>query len=131
MATVSDGHHEPHPSDGEDRWKRAVQYTKVALSLAPDGPGSLVVQQIGTPPPPEKATSNWPDRETCQRVLNAVNEAWIAGKPSCLLDSSAASGKSHKPPYRASRLNGGTQTPSDSSGVAVMPKGQQRRSLAV
>lgn len=67
--------------DGEDRWKRAVQYTKISLSLAPDGPGSLVVQQIGTPPPPAKATSGWPDRETCRRILNAVNEAWISGKP--------------------------------------------------
>jgi hypothetical protein len=33
--------------DGEDRWKRSVSYSKIALSVLPDGPSSLVVDRIG------------------------------------------------------------------------------------
>jgi hypothetical protein len=67
--------------DGEDRWKRAISYKKVPLSILPDGPSSLVVEQIGAPPPIAPRTSGWPDRDTCRRVVNAIEEAWISGKP--------------------------------------------------
>jgi hypothetical protein len=66
--------------DGEDRWKRAVRYKKVDLSMFPDGPSSLVVESIGESK--EAAQGGvWPDKDTCRRVLNAINEAWISGKP--------------------------------------------------
>jgi hypothetical protein len=67
--------------DGEDGWKRSVSYQKMALSVLPDGPSSLVVERIGTAPAPRHESSNWPDKETCRRVLSALNEAWIAGNP--------------------------------------------------
>jgi hypothetical protein len=67
--------------DGEDQWKRSVAYSKIALSVLPDGPSSLVVQRIGNAPPARAVASGWPDKETCRRVLNAINEAWITGKP--------------------------------------------------
>jgi hypothetical protein len=67
--------------DGEDRWKRAIRYKKVELSIMPEGPTSLVVESIGEPPVEAKAQSGWPDKETCQRVLAAIREAWFTGKP--------------------------------------------------
>jgi hypothetical protein len=67
--------------DGEDGWKRSVSYQKMALSVAPDGPSSLVVERISSAPAPRNGASNWPDKETCRRVLSALNEAWIAGNP--------------------------------------------------
>jgi hypothetical protein len=67
--------------DGEDRWKRAIRYKKVELSIMPEGPTSLVVESIGEPAAEAKKQSGWPDDETCQRVLAAVREAWFNGKP--------------------------------------------------
>ena len=67
--------------DGEDGWKRSVSYSKIALSVLPDGPASLVVDRIGNTPPARPEGLVWPDKETCRRVLNALNEAWIAGNP--------------------------------------------------
>ena len=67
--------------DGEDRWKRAIQYSKIALSVLPEGPSSLVVQQIGNAPAAQPKTNGWPDRDTCKRVLVDINDAWISGKP--------------------------------------------------
>lgn len=66
--------------DSEDGWKRSVSYSKIALSVSPDGPSSLIVERIGAQPA-ERPSSGWPPRETCVRVVNAINEAWIAGKP--------------------------------------------------
>jgi hypothetical protein len=67
--------------DGEDGWKRAVSYSKIALSILPDGPSSLVVGRIGTAPVAASQGNGWPDKEMCRRVISAINEAWIAGKP--------------------------------------------------
>jgi hypothetical protein len=67
--------------DGEDRWKRSVSYSKIALSVLPDGPASLVVDRIGSTPPARPQGNGWPDKEVCRRVLHAIGEAWIAGKP--------------------------------------------------
>jgi hypothetical protein len=66
--------------DGEDRWKRAVKYQKVELSIVPDGPSSLVVESIGESKEAAQG-AGWPDREMCRRVLNAIEEAWHQGKP--------------------------------------------------
>lgn len=67
--------------DGEDRWKRSVSYSKIALSIAPDGPSSLVVERIAIPGAVQKRGSAWPDTYTCNRVLNFVREAWDSGNP--------------------------------------------------
>lgn len=68
--------------DGEDRWKRSVSYSKIALSVLPDGPSSLVVQRIGNAPVArQEASSGWPDKDVCRRILSDINEAWISGKP--------------------------------------------------
>ncbi len=67
--------------DGEDRWKRSVSYSKIALSILPDGPASLVVDRIGDAPPARPQGSGWPDKDMCRRVISAINEAWITGKP--------------------------------------------------
>lgn len=67
--------------DGEDRWKRAIQYEKVPLSILPEGPSSLVVKQIGDAPPPAVRTNGWPDKDVCRRILAAIHEAWMSGKP--------------------------------------------------
>ena len=68
--------------DGEDRWKRSVTYKKIILASIGDEPSSLVVSKIDTcQNNTSKASSKWPDKETCRRVLNAANEAWCAGDP--------------------------------------------------
>lgn len=66
--------------DGEDRWKRAVRYKKVDLSIMPEGPTSLVVESIGQSKETPQG-DRWPDKETCRRIINAINEAWITKKP--------------------------------------------------
>ncbi|MDE5451310.1 AAA family ATPase [Bradyrhizobium sp. CSA112] len=65
--------------DGEDRWKRSVRYKKVELSIMPEGPTSLVVEAIGEPA--KQQNEGWPDKDTCRRVVRAIDEAWISGKP--------------------------------------------------
>jgi hypothetical protein len=67
--------------DAEDGWKRSISYAKVPLSIMPEGPSSLVVERIGVAPKAQPKPSNWPDKETCRRILSEVNEAWISGKP--------------------------------------------------
>lgn len=67
--------------DSEDGWKKSVSYSKIALSIAADGPSSLIVERIGTPSRATTQGNGWPEKETCRRVLNAINEAWISGKP--------------------------------------------------
>lgn len=68
--------------DGEDRWKRSVTYQKMALSIAPDGPSSLVVERIGTAAPTtRKEGANWPDRDICRQIMAAIDEQWTNGKP--------------------------------------------------
>jgi hypothetical protein len=67
--------------DGEDRWKRSVSYSKIALSVLPDGPSSLVVDRIGNAPPAQPRGSGWPDKDVCRRVLADLNDAWTVGKP--------------------------------------------------
>lgn len=67
--------------DAEDGWKRAVSYSKIALSVVEDGPSSLVVERIGVPGATLKKSSAWPDAYMCQRVLNFVREAWDSGSP--------------------------------------------------
>lgn len=67
--------------DAEDGWKRSVSYAKIQLAIDPEGPSSLVVERIGDTPPPAKADSGWPDKDTCRRIISAINEAWISGKP--------------------------------------------------
>ncbi len=67
--------------DGEDRWKRAVSYKKVELSIMPEGPSSLVVESIGPANEKVQKGAGWPDKDTCRRVINAMDEAWISGKP--------------------------------------------------
>jgi hypothetical protein len=65
--------------DGEDRWKRAISYEKVALSILPDGPSSLVVAKIDKPP--KAGGDGLPDHATCRRMLSFIREAWDSGKP--------------------------------------------------
>lgn len=67
--------------DAEDGWKKAVAYSKIALSVLEDGPSSLVVERIGHAAPPQQRATSWPDKDTCRRILSALNEAWIAGDP--------------------------------------------------
>jgi hypothetical protein len=67
--------------DSEDGWRRSIRYSKIALSVSPDGPSSLVVQSIGESKAEPEVNSKWPDKETCQRVLGAIREAWFSGKP--------------------------------------------------
>lgn len=65
--------------DGEDRWKRAITYEKVPLTLLDEGPSSLVVGSIVESRKGSKA--ELPSRELCKRILNAVAEAWHQGQP--------------------------------------------------
>lgn len=65
--------------DGEDRWKRAVKYERVPLTLLDEGPSSLVVSSIAESK--ASAALKLPPRETCKRILNAVAEAWHQGQP--------------------------------------------------
>jgi len=67
--------------DAEDGWKKAISYSKIALSIAPDGPSSLIVNSIGSPVAVAQDRNKWPDKETCSRVLAAIREAWFTGKP--------------------------------------------------
>jgi hypothetical protein len=90
--------------DGEDRWKRAVRYKKVELSIMPEGPTSLVVESIGEAPAENKAQSGWPDKETCQRVLAAIREAWFTGKPWSNQPNTKAEGR-FAPKLISSRFN--------------------------
>lgn len=78
--------------DGEDRWKRAVRYKKIDLSIMPEGPTSLVVESIGASQEAQKS-NGWPDKETCRRALNAINEAWISQKPWSFEPQSKRSGR--------------------------------------
>lgn len=63
--------------DGEDGWKRSIRYESVGLT--PES-GSLVVGEIGGAPV-KKSGLNLPEKETCRRILNAINEAWLSGSP--------------------------------------------------
>lgn len=67
--------------DAEDGWKKAVGYSKIALSVAADGPSSLVVRSIGEAAEKVQGGAQWPDKLKCQRVLAAIREAWFLGKP--------------------------------------------------
>ena len=62
--------------DGEDGWKRAIRYENVGLT---EESGSLVVAEMGGAPA-VKAPS-LPPRDTCRRILNAIDEAWRSGHP--------------------------------------------------
>lgn len=64
--------------DGEDRWKRAVKYKKVELSIAPEGPTSLVVEDISSL---KNTVSGLPSREVCKRILAFIHEEWNSGQP--------------------------------------------------
>jgi hypothetical protein len=64
--------------DGEDRCKRSISYKKMTLSIFPDGPTSLVVDDISS----SKATGpTWPESEMCDRILAFINEEWCSGNP--------------------------------------------------
>jgi hypothetical protein len=67
--------------DGEDRWNRTITYKKVPLSILPEGPSSLVVERIGTPPPAAARGNGWPDKDVCRRVLADISSDWESGKP--------------------------------------------------
>ena len=64
--------------DAEDGWKRSISYTKIPVGIEAS---SLVVEQIGTAIAPQNREASWPDKDTCRRILSALNEAWIAGDP--------------------------------------------------
>lgn len=64
--------------DGEDRWKRSVRYKKVELSIMPEGPTSLVVEEISTV---KNTVSGLPPIDVCRRVLAFIHEEWSAGQP--------------------------------------------------
>jgi hypothetical protein len=91
--------------DGEDRWKRAVKYKKVELSIMPEGPTSLVVESIGDSLAAQKV-SGWPDKDTCRRIVNAINEAWISSKPWSFEPQSKRSGR-----YAPALISRGFQVP--------------------
>jgi hypothetical protein len=42
-----------------------------------DAGPTVSAADAGQPEP----SSKWPDKETCQRVLGAIREAWFSGKP--------------------------------------------------
>lgn len=68
--------------DGEDGWKRSVNYSRIALSIDPDGPSSLVVSKIETAEAaPKAAGEGWPARDVCRQIVAAIDEQWQAGKP--------------------------------------------------
>lgn len=66
--------------DGEDRWSKAVAYQKVPLTMLDEGPSSLVVSKIGDSEKIDRG-NGWPDRESCKRVINAIDLAWAKGEP--------------------------------------------------
>lgn len=74
--------------DGEDNWKRAVRYEKIAT-----GPteSSLVVKSIGGPA--AETTSNLPPRETCRAILDMVRRHWDEKHPLNHTAQAKASGK--------------------------------------
>jgi hypothetical protein len=65
--------------DGEDRWKRTVNYEKVELSILPDGPSSLVVAAIDKPG--KAGGDGLPDRAMCNRILTLIDNHWMDAKP--------------------------------------------------
>jgi hypothetical protein len=76
--------------DGEDRWKRSVNYEKVMLSITPDGPSSLVVAKIDEP---SAMGDDGPDRALCRRMINFIGEHWASGKPLSLAKNTRDSGR--------------------------------------
>ena len=67
--------------DGEDGWKRSVAYRKVALGTLEADEGSLVVERIGDHQETMRDARKWPDKDTCNRILRAVDDAWKMGRP--------------------------------------------------
>ena len=63
--------------DGEDRWKRGIKYERIPLTLAAEGPASLVVGAIGD----VGERAKLPSRDTCKRILAAIDAAWRQGSP--------------------------------------------------
>lgn len=62
--------------DGEDRWKRQVHFEQVAFGVAGS---SLVVASVNDT---KAKQGGWiPPRDTCERMLKAIGEAWDAGQP--------------------------------------------------
>jgi hypothetical protein len=62
--------------DSEDGWEDFFEVTKVELGDIA-GRASLCLDKADTPPP----QSGWPDKDTCQRILDAMAEAWRNAKP--------------------------------------------------
>lgn len=61
--------------DAEDGWENFFKVTKVDLGDIA-GRTSLVLDRADAPP-----RDNWPPKETLRRVLFAIEEAWLEGKP--------------------------------------------------
>ena len=61
----------------EDGWEQHFKVQKIQLGDI-GGNQSLVVEPTDQAP---KEDSNWPDTETCRRILSAITEAWFSGNP--------------------------------------------------
>lgn len=67
--------------DGEDDFSLTYRLELVQLGHVDPTISSLVVVPEEGLKAPAKEGKGWPDLATCRRVLNAINEAWIAGRP--------------------------------------------------
>jgi len=74
----------------EDGWEQHFKVEKVQLGDI-GGHQSLVVE--ASDPPAANSSSTWPSKETCQRVLAAIREAWYSGNPWSTAPQSKRSGR--------------------------------------
>jgi hypothetical protein len=64
----------------QDGWKQHFRLDVVACGDI-SGNSSLVASPAQEAAPEQKQPSTWPDKETCRRILSALEKAWAAGKP--------------------------------------------------
>jgi hypothetical protein len=62
----------------EDGWKQPFTLEQVAVGDIA-GTTSLVAKACPTPAP--DGDDGWPDKDTCRRIMAAIEAAWITGKP--------------------------------------------------
>jgi hypothetical protein len=63
--------------DAEDGWEQPFKVTEVSCG-ALSAKKSLVVERSQAP---VSKKAGWPDKDTCRRILSAMDEAWRDGKP--------------------------------------------------
>jgi hypothetical protein len=75
----------------EDGWEQFFKVEQIQLADI-GGHKSLVVEPSVAPPAAE-ASSGWPAKETCQRIMAAIREAWYSGNPWSNAPQSKRSGR--------------------------------------